>query len=382
MVPVRERLEFVDGLRAVAVLSVLAFHAAAHDGALVAASPKFLADILRQGCHGVDLFFVLSGFCLSYPWIHAAARGAAPDFETAKFAARRMVRIVPPYYAAIALLLLFVAVYHAIGWRLPIGMPQTGFSAGDILRQALFFDWNVRLLNDVFWTLAVEFRWYFVFPVALWLWLRSPRAFAAAGVAVFCVTATTRAGSMDLAVLPTFMLGIVAAHAFVHQPAWLRRIAPFAFAVCLAVTFATSQTARFVWSASSLWGMTAFWFVVTAGSLAPLRALLSFRLLTRIGFTSYGIYLVHEPFRALTERLLSVHVSGWPLWLASMAGAVAAGMAFSAVAELPFVQSPLRARLIHQIEPVVSRLLQRGGIGERLVLDAGAREETVMKSVA
>lgn len=378
----RERLEFVDGLRAVAVLSVLAFHAAAHDSALVAASPKLLADLLRQGCHGVDLFFVLSGFCLSYPSIRAAAAAPVADFDVAKFAARRIVRIVPPYYAAIALLLLFSGVYAALGWRLPIGMPQTGYSAADIVRQALFFDWNVRLLNDVFWTLAVEFRWYFVFPVALWLWFRSPRAFAAAGVAVLCATAATRAGSMDLAVLPTFMLGIVAAHAFVHQPPALRKIAPFAFAVCFALTFATSQTARFVWSASALWGITAFWFVVTAGCIAPLRAMLSLRFLTVIGFTSYGIYLVHEPFRSLTEKLLSGHLAAWPLWLASMAGALVAGMAFSAVAELPFVRAPLRGRLIRELEPVLSRLLQRAGIGQRLPLDGGAQDEPGMRSVA
>lgn len=378
----RERLEFVDGLRAVAVLSVLAFHAAAHDRALVAASPKLLADIMRQGCHGVDLFFVLSGFCLSYPWISAAARGSAQDFQVAEFAARRIVRIVPPYYAAIVLLLVFAGVYAALGWRLPIGMPADGFSAGDIVRQALFFDWNVQWLNDVFWTLAVELRWYFVFPLALWLWFRSPRAFAVVGIAAICATAATRAGSLDLAVLPTFMLGIVAAHAFVHQPAMLRKIAPVAFAVFLAITFATSQTARFVWGASALWGITAFWFVVSAGALAPLRALLSLRVLTAVGFTSYGIYLVHEPFRALTERLLSTHASGWPLWLASMAGAVAAGMAFSAVAEMPFVQGRLKHRLLLQLRPAIAKYLAFFGLGSALQLERDSGTERDVRAVA
>lgn len=378
----RERLEFVDGLRAVAVLSVVGFHAAAHDNALVAASPKLLADVLRQGCHGVDLFFVLSGFCLSYPSIRAAARGAASDFDVAKFAARRLTRIVPPYYAAIALLLLFASVYHALGWRLPVGMPQTGFSPTDVVRQALFFDWNLRWLNDVFWTLAVEFRWYFVFPLALWLWFRSPRAFGAVGVAVVCVTAATRAGSLDLAVLPTFMLGIVAAHAFVHQPATLRKIAPFAFIAFLAVTFATSQTARYVWGASTLWGITAFWFVVAAGSLAPLRAVLSIRVLTLIGFTSYGIYLVHEPFRSLTERLLSAHAAGWPLWLASMAGAVVAGMAFSALAEVPFLRGRLNQQLLFQLRPVMAKYIGFLGLGTQLTLQRDGDTEDGVRAVA
>lgn len=378
----RERLEFVDGLRAVAVLSVLVFHAAAHDNALVAASPKLLADILRQGCHGVDLFFVLSGFCLSYPSIRAAARGSAPDFAVAEFASRRIIRIVPPYYAAIVLLLLFAWVYAALGWRLPIGMPADGFSAGDIVRQALFFDWNVKWLNDVFWTLAVELRWYFVFPLALWLWLRSPRAFAALGIAAICATYATRAGSLDLAVLPTFMLGILAAHAFVHQPEALRKIAPAAFAAFFAMAFASSGTGRFAWGASALWGITAFWFVVAAGSLAPLRALLSIRLLTAIGFTSYGIYLVHEPFRALTERLLSAHLSGWPLWIASMVVAVAAGMAFSAVAELPFLRGRLKQRVLLELRPAIARYLAFLGLGTSVRLGQDPDTEHDVRAVA
>src|SRR5690242_19069564 len=60
----RHRIAYVDGLRAVAVLLVVAFHAAKYSG-MSPAGP--MASLLRAGSHGVDLFFVLSGFCLSYP---------------------------------------------------------------------------------------------------------------------------------------------------------------------------------------------------------------------------------------------------------------------------------------------------------------------------
>lgn len=376
------RIEFLDGLRAVAVLSVVAFHTAGHNAAFVASASKPLVAVLRQGCHGVDLFFVISGFCLSYPVLRHVRDGEpAPFFDVCGFAARRIVRIVPPYYAAIGLLLVLAAFLTALHAPLPSGMPQHGFSAADVLRQGLFFDENVRYLNDVFWTLAVEFRWYLLFPIVLWLWLRSPRAFGLVAIAAMFAAFATRAQSVDLAVLPTFMLGIVAAELYLRNYTVVRVIALPVFALALAAAYVTGQTTYFEWSASPLWGLAAFCFVVAVGALRPLRALLSVKLLTAIGLTSYGIYLVHEPFRALIQTAFSPYAAGWILWAAGAICAVAVGMLFSFVAERPFVSTPLRARSIAALEDAVGPLFDLLGISRRIPLPS-TPEDPPVRAVA
>src|SRR5215469_8375561 len=94
------RIRYIDGLRAVAVLSVVLYHAA---GRQSANWPYWLHWSVLQGAHGVDLFFVLSGFCLSYPTIAAIAAGKHVTFSVDSFLSKRLIRIVPPYYASILL---------------------------------------------------------------------------------------------------------------------------------------------------------------------------------------------------------------------------------------------------------------------------------------
>lgn len=378
----RPRIEFLDGLRAIAVLAVVAFHTAGHNPALIASTPESILAVLRQGCHGVDLFFVISGFCLSYP-VLLRMRGAPPGkFDVCSFAARRTVRIVPPYYAAIGLLLILAVVLTKLHVPMPIGMPQHGFTAADVVKQGLFFDSDVRFLNDAFWTLAVEFRWYFIFPIALWLWLRSPKAFVVAAFAAVFAAAATRAQSVDLAVLPTFMLGIVAADLYLRDYALVRVLALPALAATLVAAFASSQTAHFEWSANPLWGLAAFCFVLSVSLLRPLRNLLSLKALTLIGFTSYGVYLVHEPFRALVQRGLSPYAGGWVLWIAGAVGAVVCGMLFSYVAERPFVSNPLRTRAVSSVEAALSRIFGRFGIAREVQLPASGQSAETVRAVA
>lgn len=114
------RLAHIDGLRAIAVLGVVMHHIAKYDHHL-ATSPWRHA--LREGAHGVDLFFVISGFCLSYPLIVRMHGAGDATLRVAHYFARRLVRIVPPYYAAVAALLLLFAVAGRV-WQ---WQPAPGF---------------------------------------------------------------------------------------------------------------------------------------------------------------------------------------------------------------------------------------------------------------
>ena len=347
----RHRIAYVDGLRAVAVLLVVAFHTAKYSG-MAPEGP--VATLLRAGSHGVDLFFVLSGFCLSYPTLARLQRDGFATFDVARFAAHRIVRIVPPYYLAIAFFVVFALLLRAAHVALPAPMPQGAISPADVAMQALFLDGpQVKMLNGSFWTLPVEFRWYFVFPIVLWVWTKSPKAFAliAAGAAMLFAT---RGANVDAFVLPAFMSGIVAAAIHVRQI----RLGWWPAAACivlLGTAFVTMLQTDWTYDFNPFWYLASFAFVIAAGGSAGLSALLSLRSLTIVGFASYSIYLVHEPLIAFAqERGLN------PLTAAAIG--IAVGFAFWAVAERPFVEGRLRKRLLSEFEDAFVRWIPRVGL--------------------
>lgn len=248
-----------------------------------------------------------------------------------------------------------------------------------IAASLFFLDDRVALVNGSFWTLMVEFRWYFAFPLLLWLWVRSPRAFLAAGIASLVLYHFTRARALDFGTLPGFMLGIIAADLHVRGPhtagwgehlkrwSWLLAAAGIALGVaCQAnatipgydrtdVTFAYQPT---IFG----WQLGCFALVVFAGANAAFRRLLSVRALVATGVASYGIYLVHEPIVAAGMA----RFTGVTGALASGAVALAAGFAFWAACEVPFTTGSLRSPLLARVRPWLERVLTFAGIGRTI----------------
>ncbi len=149
----------IDGLRAVAILSVVIFHA--------------LPFALPGGFVGVDVFFVISGFLISTIIFRSLQRG---DFSFTEFYAHRIKRIFP------ALIVVLTACY-AFGWfaLLPDEFKQlgkhmaagAGFVQNFILWQEVgYFDTAAELKPLLhLWSLAIEEQFYLIFPVlifALW----------------------------------------------------------------------------------------------------------------------------------------------------------------------------------------------------------------------
>jgi peptidoglycan/LPS O-acetylase OafA/YrhL len=152
---------YIDGLRAIAVLAVVAYH--------------LNAAWLPGGFAGVDVFFVISGFIVS------ASVGPLERFGLHKFFpyfyARRIVRIAP----ALILMLLVVAVVSALiipaAW-LSQSNQQTGLYAFFGLSNLIL----ARTSNDYFspvvdfnpfthtWSLGVEEQFYFIFPLLFFVW--------------------------------------------------------------------------------------------------------------------------------------------------------------------------------------------------------------------
>lgn len=353
----RHRIAYVDGLRAVAVLLVVAFHTAKYSGlAPVGAA----GTLLRAGSHGVDLFFVLSGFCLAYPTLARLHRDGHASFDVVRFAAHRIVRIVPPYYAAILLFVGLALILGLLKWPLPTPIPHGALSAWNIALQALFVDGrSVKLLNGSFWTLPIEFRWYFVFPAALFVWVRSPRAFGVIAAAVGLLFLTS-VNNHDAFVLPAFMLGIVAASLHCRRVAlgWWPALSCLAL---LYAAFTTMAPTGWNYDFNPFWYLAAFAFVVAVGNSERFCRLLSLRVLTVVGLASYSIYLVHEPLIALAQEHGVI-----PIVAAGIG--IAAGFVFWSVAERPFVEGPTRNRLLTQFEALFGRWIPRAGFPRVITL--------------
>lgn len=343
------RIAYVDGLRALAVLLVVAHHLVRHEPGLQLPIP-FLstAHLLLDGSHGVDLFFVLSGFCLSYPILAHLQRDGRARFAIDHYAAKRLVRIVPPYYAALAL--------FAAAGALTAGR---NFTVLDIVKQMLFLDWHTHFVNGSFWTLAIEFRWYFLFPIALALWIARPRAFIAVAFGTAVLYNFTRLHAPDVGTLLPFLLGIVAADLELRAP----RLSPlwlFALPLCALFGLALEQGASmpspdgveshlFYVQTNLGWQLTMFAFVVAAGARRTLRSILSFKPLVAVGTASYSIYLVHEPVVAAVERFTPLPLDvRLPVAYVS---AVLAGFAFWYAFERAWTLGSMRARGIAVVEP-------------------------------
>ena len=351
-------VNYLDGLRALAVSLVVIRHVVLFAPAL--ATGVWL-HVLDEGAHGVDLFFIISGFCLSYPTLLALKSDGRTHFKIPEFFAKRLVRIVPPYWIALGAIILTGQLLINSG----TSIAQTGISMPSVwqtLSQLVFFD-HVDLTNSSFWSLAVEFRWYLLFPILLWLWVSKRQAFWA--IVAVCVIGYqfTTAGGVDMGTLPCFMLGIVAAAIQVDGNVFRKWALPLVpLAVAAAVLLEPIRGAAWLGQDQFGWHVAAFLFVVTAGVFAPLRAVLGWAPLRAIGLASYSIYLLHEP-------LLGIFI-GRMDWLPSVGLTVLICFAFWAVFERTLLLAPIRKRLVATVVKPVAKLLRLVGSPDALYLHA------------
>ncbi|HEV2844590.1 MAG TPA: acyltransferase, partial [Thermoanaerobaculia bacterium] len=155
-----ERLPALDGLRGLAILLVLLLHFTVYGGPPATEGiDKLFYRAAQAGWIGVDLFFVLSGFLIT--GILYDAKGGENYFRS--FYARRVLRIFPLYYGALAVFLLLVpALRPGSFWH------WTYLSNVQIAREG----WPDSGALGHFWSLAVEEQFYLFWPVAVLLLAR------------------------------------------------------------------------------------------------------------------------------------------------------------------------------------------------------------------
>jgi peptidoglycan/LPS O-acetylase OafA/YrhL len=344
----KRHLAYVDGLRAVAVLSVLGFHAA-----LANATPY--ANWIVCGSRGVDLFFVISGFCLAYPFLARRHAGVAFRLDYRAYGAfllRRFSRIAPPFYIVLTLFALL-----SLG---PFGFPDaahqiTSFpnAARDYLGDLAFFTTKSPLFNASFWTLGIEARWYLLCPLLIALYVRSRVVFFSLGGLMYGLYFFSPFNVADEGTLPCFMAGIVAADLALGGHPW-QRFAWIAatFSLTAAIVSQTMSPGRDL--SDPIWHAASF-FLVVAGGSGALARLLAWRPLAGLGIASYSIYLIHGPV------IESLAQAGLPRVIASCAG-LACGLAGYLLIERPLSRPAVRAAIERRI---VSVFRSRASLGPR-----------------
>ena len=199
------RIAELDGIRGIAVLSVvlLHFHAPFADSRPLG----LLSTVLDRGWIGVDIFFVLSGYLITS--ILMATRDATNYFSA--FYARRAVRIFPLYIVALAVFFwVLLPIEHRHGLA-------TGFPQMEQIWYWLFLgNWRQGLgYNDGagvghFWSLAIEEQFYLAFSfVVLWV---SGRGLVRVCAGMIALSIVLRIGLAATGHLPDMALRLTVLH--------------------------------------------------------------------------------------------------------------------------------------------------------------------------
>jgi peptidoglycan/LPS O-acetylase OafA/YrhL len=159
------KLPGIDGLRALGVLYVFMYHVG-HFPNLSVGQLRF-SDILGRGYLGVDLFIVLSGFCLYWP----VANSSKP-FDVRQYFQRRFWRISPAYYMSILVMLLMPNALVVLMKLLH--KPATWQEVPSLVQVLTHLTFTHALHPDTwggiqgaYWSLGLEAQLYVAFPLVL-----------------------------------------------------------------------------------------------------------------------------------------------------------------------------------------------------------------------
>lgn len=379
----RVHLNYLDGLRALAALYVVAYHAIIHQRHLPTGLAYTLTEWMMYGHFAVDVFIVLSGFSLMLPIVRGDGRlrgGALTFFK------KRARRILPPYYFALGLTLLLsktiLGHFSGTEWDQALPVSAPAIVTHVLLIHNIFSEYMFKI-NGVFWSIAVEWQIYFFFPVLLFLWSRLGSVMTtfialAVGYTGVLLLRHTSAEGLTSQFLGLFALGMLgAAISFAGDPlserlrtriAWrpmLLVLMGVVISICHHfgghhVLSAHSSTVDLFVGLST----TCLLIILSSSETSTMRRLLDWRPLVFIGSFAYSIYLLHEPVLQILwiYAIHPLHLSVVPTFAALLllggAASVAFAYLFFLACEKPFLNTrpkpPVREEPLAVEPPVVT----------------------------
>jgi len=313
----------LDGLRALSVLAVIAYH----------------ADLawIPGGFLGVEVFFVVSGFLITTLMLEERAQTGSVSLRS--FWLRRARRLMPALFVMLVALAFAVATFatvHAPDFRrdvVPSLLYVSNWWQIFFVETPYFAPTDLPVLRHL-WSLAVEEQWYLVWPLAFLAFRRrsarmSGMVLAIASLGIMVGTALLwlpdseqRTNFLYLST-PTRASGLLlgAALAFVWKP-WtsaqdvrrLRSIAADAAAIVAIGVIAYAMATQHVddrslymwWLPATTLGSTVVIAVIVRPSISLVARVMRNPVLAAIGRRSYGLYLWHWPIFVIAEARQSV----------------------------------------------------------------------------
>jgi peptidoglycan/LPS O-acetylase OafA/YrhL len=369
-------LPYLDGLRGLAALYVVLHHGYREVfGSPTTYAPppslvRYAAHLLSYGHFAVGIFIVLSGYCLMLP-VARSSGSLRGGFRQYLF--RRSRRILPPYYAALVLSLLLIALVPGMnqisGIRWDIALPA--LTPGAIISH-IFLLHNVTnwiyAITPPMWSVATEWQIYFLFPVLLLPVWRRFGSMATIGVAFsFGLAPHFLLPQSDTACpwfLGLFALGMVAAVINVSSPISFKQMIEWSTVLGVATTTVFLVIAfkhqHWLWEHLYIMDMllgvvvacllvycTSYCYIREESSHPFVLKFMASRYCVLLGVFSYSLYLVHVPVLSL------LHLWIIPLGLSSTIALVfflsigtlsslAVSYLFHLLFERRFMQSPLK----------------------------------------
>ena len=382
----RPHLGFLDGIRGLAAMYVLLHHGMqlllvqfdrrGGNPTVGRVLSILFALLLQYGHYAVDTFIVLSGFVLMMP-VALRSDGELPHGFW-RYIKRRARRIFPPYYAALVLSLLLIAVLPTHGLIDDYGA-LPAFTPGAVLSHLFLVhnfspEWDQRI-DPPMWTVVIEWQIYFLFPLLL---LPTWRRFGNIGMLVLATVLGLapfflfRSNQSVPWYLTLFAFGAAAAvvcfsprHERLRQRFPWRRLLVMIAAVVIAIQFVNrARWAKAPWAHyvqidtwGSLWpidlmvgGGVAMLIIslvqsILNGETPLLLQFLDSTPLVGLSKFSYSLYLIHIPIMfSATAWLYAAHVTPNLMALIEavvvIPASIVAGYGFYLLFEKPFQSAP------------------------------------------
>jgi len=312
----------IDGLRFIAIGTVILFHLVvglsihAPDTFAKPSSTNIVSLIALQGFHGVELFFIISGFILAYPFASHFLKGKN-KVNLRSYFLRRLTRLEPPYM--ICMIIFFVLLVLFKNRNIHDLFPH--FVA------SMFYLHNAvyaaeSLVNNVAWSLEIEIQFYLLVPFLSWIFAIRRTSYRRAVIIGLCflsiilgfvlITPGDRLSLTIVRFLHFFLLGFLLADLYIID--W--KESPRKQWRWDMVSFIGWPILVLVWNISAFWPtvppvssdsylsqilfpLCAF-FLYCAVFLGPFtNRIITNPWITTIGGMCYTIYLLHNPIMGL-----------------------------------------------------------------------------------